>query len=131
MSKRENSKYKIDRRLRVNLWGRPKSPINKREYGPGQHGQRRKKATDYGTQLAAKQKLRGYYGNISERQFRRYYEMAVRLRGDSSQSLIELLERRSGLSNRARARSTTGWSTAATSSGWVSPPVSPAAWSAA
>ena len=94
MTKRAESKYKINRRLGVNLWGRPKSPINKREYGPGQHGQRRKKATDYGTQLAAKQKLRGYYGNISERQFRRYYEMAVRLRGDSSQSLIELLERR-------------------------------------
>ena len=94
MSKRQESKYKIDRRLNCNLWGRAKSPINKREYGPGQHGQRRKKATDYGTQLAAKQKLRGYYGNISERQFRRYYEMAVRLRGDSSQSLIELLERR-------------------------------------
>ena len=92
MTKRAESKYKINRRLGVNLWGRPKSPINKREYGPGQHGQRRKKATDYGTQLAAKQKLRGYYGNISERQFRRYYEMAVRLRGDSSQSLIELTD---------------------------------------
>ena len=94
MTKRAESKYKINRRLGVNLWGRPKSPINKREYGPGQHGQRRKKATDYGTQLAAKQKLRGYYGNISEKQFRRYYQEAVRVRGDSSQLLIELLERR-------------------------------------
>ncbi len=94
MTKRAESKYKINRRLGVNLWGRPKSPINKREYGPGQHGQRRKKVTDYGTQLMAKQKLRGYYGNISEKQFRRYYQEAVRVRGDSSQLLIELLERR-------------------------------------
>jgi small subunit ribosomal protein S4 len=94
MTKRAESKYKINRRLGVNLWGRPKSPINKREYGPGQHGQRRKKVTDYGTQLMAKQKLRGYYGNISEKQFRRYYHEAVRVRGDSSQLLIELLERR-------------------------------------
>jgi len=94
MTKRAESKYKINRRLGANLWGRPKSPINKREYGPGQHGQRRKKATDYGTQLMAKQKLRGYYGNISEKQFRRYYQEAVRVRGDSSQLLIELLERR-------------------------------------
>ncbi len=94
MTKRAESKYKINRRLGVNLWGRPKSPINKREYGPGQHGQRRRKVTDFGTQLAAKQKLRGYYGNISEKQFRRYYQEAVRVRGDSSQLLIELLERR-------------------------------------
>jgi small subunit ribosomal protein S4 len=94
MTKRAESKYKINRRLVVNLGGRPKSPINKREYGPGQHGQRRKKATDFGTQLMAKQKLRGYYGNISEKQFRRYYQEAVRVRGDSSQLLIELLERR-------------------------------------
>jgi small subunit ribosomal protein S4 len=94
MTKRAESKYKINRRLGVNLWGRPKSPINKREYGPGQHGQRRKKVTDFGTQLMAKQKLRGYYGNISEKQFRRYYQEAVRVRGDSSQLLIELLERR-------------------------------------
>jgi small subunit ribosomal protein S4 len=94
MTKRAESKYKINRRLGVNLWGRPKSPINKREYGPGQHGQRRKKVTDFGTQLMAKQKLRGYYGNISEKQFRRYYHEAVRVRGDSSQLLIELLERR-------------------------------------
>jgi small subunit ribosomal protein S4 len=94
MTKRAESKYKINRRLGVNLWGRPKSPINKREYGPGQHGQRRKKVTDFGTQLMAKQKLRGYYGNVSEKQFRRYYQEAVRVRGDSSQLLIELLERR-------------------------------------
>ncbi len=94
MTKRAESKYKINRRLGVNLWGRPKSPINKRDYGPGQHGQRRKKPTDYGTQLMAKQKLKGYYGNVSEKQFRKYYEEAVRVRGDSSQYLIELLERR-------------------------------------
>ena len=78
-----------------NIWGRPKSPINKREYGPGQHGQRRKgKATDFGTQLKAKQKVKGYYGNISERQFHKYYVEALRLRGDSSAHLIGLLERR-------------------------------------
>jgi small subunit ribosomal protein S4 len=94
MSKREQSKYKINRRLGVNLWGRPKSPINKREYGPGQHGQRRRKPSDYGTQLMAKQKLKGYYGSIGERQFRRYYQEASRRRGDSGQRLIELLERR-------------------------------------
>ena len=94
MTKRAESKYKINRRLGVNLWGRPKSPINKREYGPGQHGQRRKKPTDFGTQLMAKQKLKGYYGNIGEKQFRRYYEEAVRRKGDTSEKLIELLERR-------------------------------------
>lgn len=94
MSKRENSKYKIDRRLGVNLWGRPKSPVNKRSYGPGQHGQRRKKVTDFGTQLQAKQKLKGYYGSIGERQFRRYYEEAARRRGDTGENLVELLERR-------------------------------------
>ena len=94
MSKRENAKHKIDRRLGVNLWGRPKSPINKRQYGPGQHGQRRKKPTDFGTQLMAKQKLKGYYGSIGERQFRRYYEEAVRRRGDTGENLVGLLESR-------------------------------------
>ena len=81
MGKRLESKYKIDRRLGVNLWGRPKSPLNKRDYRPGQHGQRRTKLSDYGVQLHAKQKLRGYYGNIGERQFRRYYQEAVRRKG--------------------------------------------------
>ena len=94
MSKREESKYKINRRLGVNLWGRSKSPLNRREYGPGQHGQRRKKPSDYGTQLSAKQKLKGYYANIGERQFRRLYEEAVRRKGDTGENLIELLERR-------------------------------------
>ncbi len=94
MSKREQSKYKINRRLGVNLWGRAKSPINKREYGPGQHGQRRRKPTEYGIQLQAKQKLKGYYGNITERQFRRIYAEANRRRGDTGERLIELLERR-------------------------------------
>ena len=94
MSKRIQSKYKIDRRLRCNLWGRPKSPYNSREYGPGLHGQRRKKPTDYGLQLHAKQKLKGYYGNITERQFRRYYKEAVRRKGDTSENLIGILERR-------------------------------------
>ena len=94
MTKRAESKYKINRRLGANLWGRPKSPVNKREYGPGQHGQRRKKPTDFGTQLMAKQKLKGYYGNIGEKQFYKYYEEAVRRKGDTSENLIELLERR-------------------------------------
>jgi small subunit ribosomal protein S4 len=94
LSKRLDSKHKIDRRLGVNLWGRAKSPINRREYGPGQHGQRRKKPSDYGTQLMAKQKLKGYYGNIGERQFRRYYDEASRRKGDTSENMIELLERR-------------------------------------
>jgi small subunit ribosomal protein S4 len=94
MSKRQESKYKINRRLGVNLWGSAKSPINKREYRPGQHGQRRTKPSDYGTQLMAKQKLKGYYGNIGERQFRRLYAEAVRRRGDTGENLIELLERR-------------------------------------
>src|SRR6478752_7226542 len=94
MSKREESKYKIDRRLQVNLWGRAKSPLNKREYGPGQHGQRRKKPSDYGVQLMAKQKLKGYYGNISERQFRRYYEEAMRRKGDNGENLVGILESR-------------------------------------
>ena len=95
MTKRTESKYKINRRLGVNLWGRAKSPINKREYGPGQHGQRRKqKPTDFGVQLMAKQKLKGYYGNISEKQFRKYYEEAVRRKGDTGENFIEILERR-------------------------------------
>ncbi len=94
MSKRENSKYKINRRLGVNLWGRPKSPVNRREYPPGQHGQKRKKPSDYGVQLMAKQRLKGYYGNISERQMRRLYQEAMRRRGDTGENLIELLERR-------------------------------------
>ena len=95
MTKRHEAKYKIDRRMGQNVWGRPKSPANKREYGPGQHGQRRKsKLSDYGVQLKAKQKLRGYYGNISEKQFRGIYEEAIRMKGDSGANLIGLLERR-------------------------------------
>ena len=95
MSKRQNSKYKIDRRMGENIWARPKSPVNKRSYGPGQHGQRRaKKLSDYGTQLQAKQKLKGYYGNIPERQFRRYYQEAVRRPGDTGENMIGLLEHR-------------------------------------
>ena len=90
--KRHSSKHKIDRRLGVNLWGRAKSPVNAREYGPGQHGQRRRKPTDYGVQLMAKQKLKGYYGNIGEKQFRKYYDEAVRRRGDTGQNLIGILE---------------------------------------
>jgi small subunit ribosomal protein S4 len=94
MSKRIKSKYKLNRRLGENLWGRPKSPVNKREYGPGEHGQRRRKSSDYGIQLLAKQKLRGYYGNITEKQFRNIYAEASRRAGDTSENLIGLLERR-------------------------------------
>ncbi len=95
MTKRANAKYKLDRRLGQNIWGRPKSPVNKREYGPGQHGQRRKgKLSDFGIQLRAKQKLKGYYANISERQFRNLYAEASRMTGDTSEHLIGLLERR-------------------------------------
>ena len=95
MTKRNEAKYKIDRRMGQNIWGRPKSPVNRREYGPGQHGQRRKgKLSDFGVQLRAKQKLKGYYGNISEKQFRGIYEEAIRLKGDSGDNLIGLLERR-------------------------------------
>ncbi|EMD82173.1 30S ribosomal protein S4 [Pacificimonas flava] len=95
MSKRQNSKYKLDRRMGENIWGRPKSPVNKREYGPGQHGQRRKgKMSDFGIQLRAKQKLKGYYGDVTEKQFRKYYTEASRQKGDTSQNLIGLLERR-------------------------------------
>jgi small subunit ribosomal protein S4 len=93
MSKRESSKYKIDRRMGENIWGRPKSPVNRREYGPGQHGQRRKgKLSDFGVQLRAKQKLKGYYGDISEKQFRKTYEEASRMKGDTPENLIGLLE---------------------------------------
>ena len=95
MTKRHEAKYKIDRRMGQNIWGRPKSPINKREYGPGQHGQRRKgKLSDYGVQLRAKQKLKGYYANMSERHFRGIYEEARRLKGDTGAHMIALLERR-------------------------------------
>jgi len=94
MSKRIEAKYKLSRRLGENLWGRPKSPTNTRESGPGQHGQRRRKLSDFGIQLQAKQKLKGYYGNITEKQFHRYYEDAVKAKGDTSENLISLLESR-------------------------------------
>ena len=95
MTKRLNSKHKVDRRLKVNLWGRPKSPFNTRAYGPGQHGQTKtSKPSDYGIQLQAKQKLKAYYGNINERQFRNIYKKASMLKGDTSENLIGLLERR-------------------------------------
>ena len=95
MTKRLNSKHKVDRRLKVNLWGRPKSPFNTRAYGPGQHGQTRSsKPSDYGIQLQAKQKLKAYYGNINERQFRNIYKKASMLKGDTSENLIGLLEKR-------------------------------------
>jgi small subunit ribosomal protein S4 len=95
MSKRHSAKYKLDRRMGENIWGRPKSPINQRSYGPGQHGQRRKnKVSDFGLQLRAKQKLKGYYGNLTEKQFSRTYEEAARRKGSSSENLIGLLESR-------------------------------------
>jgi small subunit ribosomal protein S4 len=95
MTKRSEAKYKIDRRMGQNIWGRPKSPVNRREYGPGQHGQRRKgKLSDFGVQLRAKQKLKGYYANISERQFHGIYVEAGRMKGDTGENLIGLLERR-------------------------------------
>ena len=95
MTKRTSAKHKIDRRMGENIWGRPKSPVNRREYGPGQHGQRRKgKISDFGTQLRAKQKLKGYYGDLTEKQFRRIYAEAERVKGDTGENLIGLLERR-------------------------------------
>ncbi|WP_417497901.1 30S ribosomal protein S4 [Maricaulis sp.] len=95
MSKRHSQKYKIDRRMGENLWGRPKSPVNSRSYGPGQHGQRRKsKVSDFGLQLRAKQKLKGYYGNITEKQFRRTFDEASRRKGNAAENLIGLLESR-------------------------------------
>jgi small subunit ribosomal protein S4 len=95
MSKRHSVKYKIDRRLGENIWGRPKSPLNARAYGPGQHGQRRKgKLSDYGLQLRAKQKLKGYYGSITEKAFKRLYSEAARVKGDTGENLIGLLESR-------------------------------------
>ncbi len=95
MTKRTSAKHKIDRRMGENIWGRPKSPVNRREYGPGQHGQRRKgKVSDFGLQLRAKQKLKGYYGDLTEKQFRRIYGEAERVKGDTGENLIGLLERR-------------------------------------
>jgi small subunit ribosomal protein S4 len=95
MSKRSSAKYKLDRRMGENVFGRPKSPVNRREYGPGQHGQRRKgKLSDFGIQLRAKQKLKGYYGDVTEKQFKRTFTEAARMKGDTSQNLIGLLERR-------------------------------------
>jgi small subunit ribosomal protein S4 len=95
MTKRASAKYKLDRRMGENIWGGNKSPVSKRAYGPGQHGQRKsRKLSDYGTQLHAKQKLKGYYANINERQFRRYYEEAARRTGDTGEHMIGLLERR-------------------------------------
>ena len=95
MTKRASAKYKLDRRMGENIWGRNKSPVSKRAYGPGQHGQRKsRKLSDYGTQLHAKQKLKGYYANITERQFRRYYAEAARRTGDTGEHMIGLLERR-------------------------------------
>ena len=95
MTKRTSAKYKIDRRMGENIWGRPKSPVNRREYGPGQHGQRRKgKLSDFGLQLRAKQKLKGHYGDLTEKQFRRIFGEAERVKGDTGENLIGLLERR-------------------------------------
>ena len=95
MTKRTSAKYKLDRRMGENVFGRPKSPVNRREYGPGQHGQRRKgKMSDFGIQLRAKQKLKGYYGDVTEKQFKRTYTEAARMKGDTGQNLIGLLERR-------------------------------------
>ena len=95
MTKRIQAKYKIDRRLGENIWGRPKSPVNRREYGPGEHGQRRRgKLSDFGLQLRAKQKLKGHYGNITEKQFKRTYHEASRIKGDTGENLVGLLERR-------------------------------------
>jgi len=95
MSKRKSAKYKLDRRMGENIWGRPKSSVNRRSYGPGQHGQRRKgKLSDYGIQLRAKQKLKGYYGDVTEKQFKRTYQEAAKMKGDTGQNLIGLLEQR-------------------------------------
>jgi len=95
VTKRTAAKYKIDRRMGENIWGRPKSPVNRRESGPGQHGARRKaKMSDFGLQLRAKQKLKGYYGDLTEKQFRRIYSEAERVKGDTGENLIGLLERR-------------------------------------
>ena len=95
MSKRQSAKYKIDRRMGENIWGRPKSPINSRSYGPGQHGQRRKsKVSDFGLQLRAKQKLKGYYGNLTEKQFARTYQDAAKRKGNTAETLVGLLESR-------------------------------------
>ena len=95
MTKRTSAKYKIDRRMGENIWGRPKSPVNRREYGPGKHGQRRKgKLSDFGLQLRAKQKLKGHYGDLTEKQFRRIFGEAERVKGDTGENLIGLLERR-------------------------------------
>ena len=95
MTKRLASKHKVDRRLKVNLWGRPKSPFNARNYPPGQHGKSRKgKPSDYGTQLEAKQKMKFYYGNMNERQFRNTYRKAIQKKGNTTENLVALLERR-------------------------------------
>lgn len=95
MTKRTRAKHKLDRRMGENIWGRPNSPVNKRSYGPGQHGQRRKgKMSDFGLQLRAKQKLKGYYGDVTEKQFRRTYHEAAAMKGDTGMNLIGLLERR-------------------------------------
>jgi small subunit ribosomal protein S4 len=95
VTKRTAAKYKLDRRMGENIWGRDKSPVNRRDYGPGQHGQRRKgKMSDYGTQLRAKQKLKGHYGDLTEKQFRKIFAEAERVRGDTGELLIGLLERR-------------------------------------
>ena len=95
MTKRINSKHKVDRRLKVNLWGRPKSPFNKKEYPPGLHGQnKRRKPSDFGIQLMAKQKLKNYYGYITEKQFHNLFVKANKLKGDTSQNFVQLLERR-------------------------------------
>ena len=95
MTKRLASKHKVDRRLKVNLWGRPKSPFNSRNYKPGQHGKTaRGKNSDYGIQLQAKQKLKFYYGNMNEKQFRNVYRKALQKRGNTTENFIGLLDRR-------------------------------------
>jgi small subunit ribosomal protein S4 len=95
VSKRKNRKYGISRRLGMNLWGRTKDPVNSKNFPPGQHGNMGyKKLTDYGIQLSEKQKLKKYYGDVGEKQFRATYEEAARRKGDTGENMIGLLESR-------------------------------------
>ena len=70
-----------------------KCSISRRNYAPGQHGQKRAKLSEYGTQLREKQKTKSYYG-VGEKQFRKYFEMASNQKGVTGEALLQILESR-------------------------------------
>ncbi len=95
MARSRIPKGKLVRKFGENIFGNPKydKVLNNKPYPPGQHGMARKKVSDYGLQLREKQKLKITYG-LLERQFRRYFKKAERMKGVTGENLLKLLESR-------------------------------------